>query len=193
MTKARDLANGGFGLVLMKPSSVVNGTDNGKGTITIGSTVSFVSLNNVFNSTYNSYRIIFDCSTTTAFSASQGDMHFRFRVSGSDASSGNNYNYQGWGATTSVSAGYDTTTFQFIGKFLAATPTRYATTIDVHGVALAQETKYQILNVGMNGGTNQSYGLNGWHGVATAYDGITFYPSTGTMSGGTISVYGYNK
>ncbi len=33
MTKARDLANGGFGLVLMKPSSVVNGTDNGKGTV----------------------------------------------------------------------------------------------------------------------------------------------------------------
>ncbi len=31
MTKARDLANGGFGLVLVKPSSVVNGTDNGKG------------------------------------------------------------------------------------------------------------------------------------------------------------------
>ncbi len=27
MTKARDLANGGFGLVLVKPSSVVGGTD----------------------------------------------------------------------------------------------------------------------------------------------------------------------
>jgi hypothetical protein len=33
MTKARDNANGGFGLVLVKPSTVVNGTDNGKGTV----------------------------------------------------------------------------------------------------------------------------------------------------------------
>jgi hypothetical protein len=43
MTKARDLANGGFGLVLIKPSSVVNGTDNGKGTVSF-SGVTSVSL-----------------------------------------------------------------------------------------------------------------------------------------------------
>jgi len=47
MTKARDLANGGFGLVLIKPSSVVNGTDNGKGTVSF-SGVTSVSLNDVF-------------------------------------------------------------------------------------------------------------------------------------------------
>jgi hypothetical protein len=44
MTKARDNANGGFGLVLVKPSSVVNGTDNGKGTVSF-SAASTVSLN----------------------------------------------------------------------------------------------------------------------------------------------------
>jgi len=57
MTKARDLANGGFGLVLVKPSSVVNGTDNGKGTVSF-SAVGSVSLNNVFSSTYDNYRIM---------------------------------------------------------------------------------------------------------------------------------------
>ena len=57
MTKARDLANGGFGLVLIKPSTVVNGTDNGKGTVSF-TTASSVSLNDVFNSTYTNYKII---------------------------------------------------------------------------------------------------------------------------------------
>ncbi len=57
MTKARDLANGGFGLVLVKPSSVVNGTDNGKGTVSF-SAQSTVSLNDVFSSTYMNYKII---------------------------------------------------------------------------------------------------------------------------------------
>ncbi len=55
MTKARDLANGGFGLVLIKPSSVVNGTDNGKGTVSF-SGVTSVSLNDVFNATYTNYK-----------------------------------------------------------------------------------------------------------------------------------------
>jgi hypothetical protein len=49
MTKARDNANGGFGLVLVKPSTVVNGTDNGKGTVSF-SGASTVSLNGCFNS-----------------------------------------------------------------------------------------------------------------------------------------------
>jgi hypothetical protein len=52
MTKARDNANGGFGLVLVKPSTVVNGTDNGKGTVSF-SGASSVSLNDVFSWKYD--------------------------------------------------------------------------------------------------------------------------------------------
>ncbi len=57
MTKARDLANGGFGLVLVKPFSVVGGTDNGKGTVSFSGATT-VSLNDVFSSTYMNYKII---------------------------------------------------------------------------------------------------------------------------------------
>jgi hypothetical protein len=75
MTKARDNANGGFGLVLMKPSSVVNGTDNGKGTVSF-SAASSVSLNDVFSSTYDNYRIL--CRfTDTASGGSNIDFEIR--------------------------------------------------------------------------------------------------------------------
>jgi len=73
MTKARDLANGGFGLVLVKPSSVVGGTDNGKGTVSF-SAASSVSLNDVFSATYKNYKIIF---TGTG---ANDDLKLRLRV-----------------------------------------------------------------------------------------------------------------
>jgi hypothetical protein len=121
------------------------------------------------------------------------DLSFRLRTGASDAS-GSNYNYQGWVANTSLAiATASGVTSQFTGKTLSATPTRFATVIDFQGIALAEETKYQIFNVGMNGGTNQSYGLHGWHGVATSYDSMTFILSTGTMTNGRIRVYGYQN
>jgi hypothetical protein len=64
LTKARDLANGGFGLVLMKPSSVVNGTDNGKGTVSFSAAAS-VSLNDVFSSAYDNYKIVLNTVGST--------------------------------------------------------------------------------------------------------------------------------
>jgi hypothetical protein len=160
---------------------------------TVGSGVSSISLAaSTFTSTFDSYRVIFDWTRTTAVSGSQGDVQFRFRTGATDSSSG--YNYNGWSATgslglSSVGGG----TEQFIGKYLSATPTRFSTVMDIHGVAQAQETKYHILNVGMNGGTNQSYGWNGWHLTATAYDSMTFILTGGTMTNGRIFVYGYNS
>ena len=91
MTKARDLANGGFGLVLIKPSSVVNGTDNGKGTVSF-SGASSVSLNGVFSSTYKNYRISFD-NITMPTGAGATDLLLRLRAGGSNTTT----NYTGAG------------------------------------------------------------------------------------------------
>jgi len=85
MTKARDLANGGFGLVLIKPSSVVNGTDNGNGVITLGGVTS-VSLNNVFSSNYDNYKIMF------ASASASGSLSFTLRAGGSNNSTSNYHN-----------------------------------------------------------------------------------------------------
>ena len=178
-----------MGILLTPP--VLPGLDK-ISTTTIGSAVSSISLAaGTFSSKYNSYRIILDFNDTTAIASA--DINFRLRVGGVDASTGV-YNYQGWSAATTLVVSASTTaTSQLLGKTLTSTPTRFSTVIDIHGIALAKETKYHILNVGMNGGTNTSYGLNGWHGVATAYDSMTFLLSTGTITNGKIRVYGYNN
>jgi hypothetical protein len=97
MTKARDLANGGFGLVLVKPSSVVNGTDNGKGTVSF-SAASGVSLNDVFSATYTNYRVVINVQSAT----SQVELKFRMRVSGSDYSGSDYYSQLVTGNSSSV-------------------------------------------------------------------------------------------
>jgi len=146
---------------------------------------------NTMTATYDSYRVIIDFGGATL--TNNCDVTFRLRAAGSDASGGN-YNYQGWSSTTSLTnSSNSSTTEQFIGKVLAATSERYSTIIDFTNFTVAKETKYFISNVGMNGDTNQSYAFNGWHGVATAYDSMTFFVTSGTISGGRIRVYGYNQ
>ena len=190
MTKARDLANGGFGLVLMKPSSVVNGTDNGKGTVTIGSAVSSVSLNDVFNSTYKNYKIKY---TTNAFSAA-GNFNFRLRVSNSDNSSSNYKFHQvdGQGA----SPWWDGFTATADTKW---TFHRYTRPDGVNGeieVYQPYETSYTgatARSTTNNYSISQGAEFSGTITVTTSYTGFTLFPETGTMTGGTISVYGYNN
>jgi hypothetical protein len=100
LTKARDNANGGFGLVLMKPSTVVNGTDNGKGTVSFSAATS-VSLNDVFSSTYDHYRVVLDAVGLDV------DFRFRLRASGSDNTTSNYWfggYYIPYGAGPSVTA-----------------------------------------------------------------------------------------
>jgi hypothetical protein len=158
---------------------------------TIGASVSSVSLPaSTFTSTYDGYRVVFDASTTT--SAPSAAVRFRFRVGGSDNTTASSYNHTGWIANPStLSLNNDSSTHTFCGSFLDATPDRFATTIDLFGVALAKETKFICAAVGMDGGTRRNITSYGFHNVQTAFDSMTFNLDSGTMTGGKIKVYGY--
>jgi len=183
MTKARDLANGGFGLVLVKPSSVVNGTDNGKGTVSF-SAASSVSFNGVFNSTYTNYKIV-------AYVKGSADAagKFRFRTSSSDNTTSNYWwggYYQGYGATTTINpetggGGVDAATISGVsslaGGFAADVFSPFS-------------TDYTLVNAPSAESYNRQYSIQ--FRATTSFDGFTFYPGSGTITG-TISVYGYNK
>jgi hypothetical protein len=92
MTRSRQTADWGSraGLAKIVPSSVAVGSGTGSasalGTVTF-SAVSSVSLNDVFSSTYNHYRIVSDIQTSVA----NPELDFRYRVSGSDNSTSNYY------------------------------------------------------------------------------------------------------
>ena len=185
MTKARDLANGGFGLVLVKPSSVVNGTDNGKGTISFSNVgTSGISLNNVFTSTYDNYRIV-------AYFTSSSDIavRFRFRNSGSDNTTSNYWwggYYQGLGSTTTV---YGETGGGGVTSAIVAGAGSLggAFNIDVYSPKL---TNYTLMSGLAPTSYNKQYALQ--FRDTASFDGFTFYPDSLTLTG-TISVYGYNK
>ena len=193
MTKARDLANGGFGLVLVKPSTVVGGTDNGKGTVSF-SGASSVSLNDVFNSTYTNYKIILNDITPPGPGA---QIFFRMRVGGSDNSTAGNYMWaeiglETDGGSSSNSGGAAATffnidfndsangisaAFDIYTPFVTSDVTRYT------GISQSHRTDY----------TNSWFRSKGGNmSVTTSYTGFTIVCSSGNMSG-SVSVYGYNK
>jgi hypothetical protein len=186
MTKARDLANGGFGLVLIKPSSVVGGTDNGKGTVSF-SGVTNMSLNGVFNSTYDSYLVMIRDITGSGIST----FDLRLRASASDAT-GTDYF---WGlaltnqASTSVpAAGSAATSFRVCNIDGAA---RGFVTLQISNPFASKITMFNSTIVG-SFSTNVAAGAGGGIHIPTiSYDGFSLLSSNNTSA--TVSVYGYNK
>jgi hypothetical protein len=180
MTKARDLANGGFGLVLVKPSSVVNGTDNGKGTVSFSAQTS-VSLNDVFSTTYDNYKLIFSSTSKNAVIVGM-----RMRVGGTDDTASN----YAWALaknayTTSGSFDGAGSTYFFIGNTGSHSSN---ITIDIMNPFKTERTNY-------HGGAVQSpdtWWTGGTHTQNVSYTGLTILAASSTLTG-SISVYGYNK
>jgi hypothetical protein len=181
MTKARDNANGGFGLVLIKPSSVVNGTDNGKGTVSF-SAVTSVSLNDVFSTTYENYFLL-TRQTAGTYSAT-----LRLRVGGSDDSTANYHNL-GLRITGSIDriALYGQTSYR-IGE--TGTGKGAFQTV-IYGPQLADKTQFNgLITNGFQNPMENGFQM-GAHNVATSFTGLTL--TWGGNATGTVSVYGYNK
>jgi hypothetical protein len=182
MTKARDLSVGiPNGLVLIKPTGATNGTVNDSGTVTIGSAVSSVSVNNVFSATYENYLIL---ATYTV--GADTDLNFRLRVGGVDELAAN--------YTTIITDNNGALTS---GRLTSQTNTRLGparngvvmrSRAEIFSPSLAVTTTLIARTVCVPV-DNQ---IGGSHDVALAYDGFTLFPGSSTMTG-TISIYGYRK
>ncbi len=182
MTKARDLANGGFGLVLVKPSSVVNGTDNGKGTVSFSS-VGSVSLNGVFSSTYTTYRIVIRSQHAAGIYA------FNMKMRASNADSSASYYWSGQYQSSAVTTeggenGANVSSYQIGG----IDSQEGVLSLDINNPFQSKPTTF--VATGWDGTYKRLYA--GGHGVTSPYDGFTLFPATGNFTG-TISVYGYNN
>ena len=189
MTKARDLASGGFGLVLSKPSSVVNGTDNGKGTISY-SGVTSVSLNGVFNSNYTKYKILIDATT----SANDG-WYMQLRANGSNASGAGTYGGQVHRADATSSAATRYTGINWDLDFTRSAGNMLYEIELFNPFAASQTYGFSRYTAKLLADTTQMYHVNQGltHTPSTSYDGFTMFTGTAVTATGTISVYGYNK
>jgi hypothetical protein len=161
-------ADGSSGLTLIK-------------TQTIGTAVTSVAVTNAYSATYDHYKII---------------------VSGGVASTGSDLSIINTGSTASYqyiqfyqfyTSGAQTNAFSASAS--SFTPVGSGTTstlmvsVEVKNPFLAVPTFFsapQLLG-------NAAGMANGVHGLSTSYTGFTIAAGSGTMTGGTIAVYGYNK
>ncbi len=173
---------GAAGLVKIIPSGATGGTVAANGDVTIGSAVSSVAITGAFSTDYENYKIIISGGSPSANgylnlsltgSATGYSMFMIYgqfasnTVEGAGISNVSNWNYAG-GMQGSQ---YQYMNCELMGPFLA----KYTR---ISSLAAAQTH--------VNSGT-----ATGVHAVATSYTGFTVAPSTGTLTGGTIRVYGY--
>jgi hypothetical protein len=173
------------GLVLVKPTSATNGTVGTNGAVTIGSGVSSVTVNGAFSSTYDAYKIIVfgGAGSTTA--------EVRMTLGASSTGYYNGFQDARYDGVDRATNGQDNAAYWYMGRINTDV---LSVTCELIGPAVAKVTT-------IRGDFNDTRGLvgsvstlySGFHSVATAYTDFTLTLSTGTMTGGTIRVYGYNN
>ena len=142
-----------------------------------------VSFNSVFSATYDNYLIVMRLARSAT-----GDINIRYRASGTDAT-GANYNTQHlYGSSGTAGANNTTaqTTASIVGS--AGGADNSTTTLTISSPAIATPTNSTNLSSYLNG--QVIYANSTYHSLSTAYDGITIYPASGTITG-TIRIYGY--
>jgi hypothetical protein len=155
------------------------------------SAVSAVSLNNVFTSVYQNYRIVIKINADAA-----REIRCRYRAAGADDTNSRYFlmspglfqngtvdNYSNL-AQTSLFIGYAfTTDIPLMASYDIFDP-QLTTTVSTAGVIRDVDLTGTAF---LRGGTFTS-----WTNAAVSYDGITLFPSAGTITG-NIRIYGYKN
>jgi len=187
LTRTREVATQG-GLVLLTPGSTTGGTQGASGGITF-SAASSVSIDNIFTSTYDNYRIMLNYNGTNGAA-----LNLRFRTNGVDNSSasyayslmrlgmnGSQYNTVNSGSATSYLlnhtwAGANAVNLDFSKPFASLR------TI-VSGNILGTDSTTAAIDGGLN---------VGYYTAEVSFTGFSLIPASGTITG-DIQVYGYKK
>ena len=192
MTRSRQTADWGSraGLAKIVPSSVAVGSGTGSASTTglvTFSAVSSLSLNDVFSTTYDNYRVVCRYTTTAT-----GEIKLRFRVSAADNTTSN------YGDVTFTINNTTTRTQNVLASSsLIANATdstnEKSFSIDIVQPFTAVRTQFTGTYAGIGGDvTGDQVGLTGGgFDATTSFTGFTLIPNAGTFTG-TVSVYGYN-
>lgn len=160
-----DVMNGG--LVLIK-------------TQTIGSGVSSVTVSDVFSATYDNYRIMITGGTPST------DLILCWTL----GATATGYYWSGNGRIFGGTDGSATEANSTAWKFQYVVAATMNATVDIFSPYLSDETTFaaQHTYAKTNG---QQFQSGGYLNNTTSYTAFTITTSTGTMTGGTIRVYGY--
>jgi hypothetical protein len=148
---------------------------------TIGTAVSSVAVTNAFSATYDSYKII------VVGGASTSNIELLFNLTGSSVQYYGGVIFKPFNSTV-VSGVASSNGSAWLGGF--ATTSNITMNIELQAPFLAKTTTFAMLSA-VNNSAGSVVFNNGLHDVATSYSGFTITTSTGTLTGGTIYVYGY--
>jgi hypothetical protein len=149
---------------------------------TIGSAVSSVTLTNAFSTTYDNYRVIVSGTTSSAASGCA------FRITLGSA----NTLYYYAGVFTSYNSTVSGLGGANVGFWLAGSLDIVSTNLamDIYQPFLTSRT-YMTANNTFNNG--RGGGVWGAQDSATSFTDLTLTAESGTLTGGTVYVYGYAK
>jgi hypothetical protein len=155
-------------------------------TQTIGTTVSSVTVSDVFSSSYDNYRIIVSggiASTNVELRLTLGATATGYYVS---------YNGNNWGGSAVEVRAQSNATFATVG---VATANNIHVSMDVFEPNAAKRTRFFFDIVQSQTSTDlfNSGAGGGFLNDATQYTAFTLTTNTGTLTGGTIRVYGYRN
>jgi|LakMenEpi03Aug12_release.lakeMendotaPanAssembly.Ray.scaffolds.fasta_scaffold81772_3 hypothetical protein len=151
-------------------------------------TSSAVNINNCFSATYLNYLVLINL---TAVSATDSDLSVRLRVGGADNTSSNYYDntYQNNGSTAGGNRVNAATSWGF-GNMASSKATQLATQATFLDPFSSITTKVLSQSNRWNSSDNNQFLMVNEHRVASSFDGVSFIPSSGTISG-KIRIYGY--
>jgi hypothetical protein len=151
---------------------------------TVGTGVSSVTVTDAFSADYDSYKIIYTGYT--------GNLNEPLKMRLGSTATGYNGNFLAYESisTTTVSVNDNNQTFfRYVG---GSSANGSATDIDVYNPFLSLRTTIRSHNVAYSTFVNATYG--GYVNNSTSYTAFTLFGfTTGTVTGGTIRVYGYRK
>jgi hypothetical protein len=149
---------------------------------TIGTAVATATVSGAFSATYDNYRVIISNVTC---SANQPGLRLQL------GSTTSGYSWAGFDISYVLGAlnasASSATTYWYIGNFGNATS--MSSTVEIQRPFATQNTNYSATAAS----TNWSVVQNGYLNDTTSYTALTIFASTGTITGGTIAVYGYRK
>ena len=169
------------GLKLITPSSVAGSGVSLSGAKVVFTSAANMTLNGVFDSTYDNYLIVIRCLGNTNI-----NMQLRMVASGTPATGSNYTTQEIYAVGTVVGAGRASGTiasFQFFGS-----QNMNGTHLHLYGPALAQPTAFRAVGARGTGGA-QIDELAGTHSLSTSYDGLYISATNGNITG-ALQVYG---
>lgn len=170
-----------MGLVKVVPTSAVNGTVGATGTVTVGNTISSVTVNGAFSSLYDNYRIIYsggvksnDSEISMTLSSVATGYYLSFVYGSYTGTTVTNYGVNNGSSWTHAGGGYEQAAVVDVDLYCPFLP------VATNGFARVRYATYwgtaSLLNT-----------------KSVSSTGFTITSAFGTMTGGSIRVYGYRK